>query len=203
VSGSGVVCGLDVQPGGEDLSVIVKPGLALDQAGREIVVPCDSKNVPIEARPAPDPGKPGVPCEDEWVHLVICYRERRTDPEPVLAGGCDPDERCAPGAVREDYELVVRPGTAPEISVDCRIPHLIKGNNVNYRALAEWVSAPCDEPSECCVTLANIHRPVTGGRVEPADIDISVRPIVFGADVLWQLVLALTHDPSARRNGKN
>lgn len=202
VSGYGVVCGLDVQVGSDDKSVIVKPGLALDPSGREIVVPCDSKGVAVESRPAGDYTQ-GVPCDDEWVHLVVCYREHRCDPEPVLAGGCDVDERCAPGAIREGYELKVVPGPAPEISVDCQIPHLLKGNNVNYRALAEWVSAPCDEPSDACVTLANIHLPVAGKSVELSDIDISVRPIVFGLDLLWELVLALTHDPTNRRTGKS
>jgi|KBSSwiStaDraftv2_1062776.scaffolds.fasta_scaffold21512_2 hypothetical protein len=204
VSGYGVVCGLDVQVGSDDHSVIVKPGLALDASGREIVVHCDSKNIPIEPRPATDPKQQqATPCEDDWVHLVICYQECKTDPEPVLAGGCDTAERCAPGAIREGYELVVVPGTAPEIPVDSQIPNLIKGNNVNYRALADWVSAPCDEESDSCVTLANIHRPVAGGTVELSDIEISVRPIVFGLDLLWELILALSHETTNRRTGKS
>jgi hypothetical protein len=39
VLGYGVVCGLDVEAGPERDTVVVKPGLALDKWGREIVVP--------------------------------------------------------------------------------------------------------------------------------------------------------------------
>lgn len=204
VSGFGVVCGLDVQVGGDDFSVVVTPGLALDKHGREIVVPCRSKKVKVDPMPAPDPAKPEPEhCGSEWAHLAICYCESQADPEPVLAGGCDSNERCSPGAVREAYDLRVRDGKAPEVSVDCQIPQLIKGNSVNYRALVEWVSAPCDDCEDPCITLGNIRRPQAGGRLDATDIDISVRPVVFSLDLLWELVLALTHETQSRRTGKN
>jgi len=141
--------------------------------------------------------------DDDWVHLVICYQEWKTDPEPVLAGGCDTTDRCSPGAVREGYELHLEPGRVPDIDVDCSIPNLIKGNSVNYRALAEWVSEPCDEHIECCITLGNIRRPPSDRRLELNDIDIAVRPIVYSLDLLWELVLSLTHEPQGRRTGKH
>jgi hypothetical protein len=213
VSGYGVVCGLDVQVGDDDHSVVVMPGLALDPRGREIVVPHQSKKVAIDPMPPREPDKKAEKkegynggddyCEDDWVHLVICYHECKADPEPVFAGGCDTTERCSPGAVREGYELLLDPGRAPEIPVDSSIPNLIKGNSVNYRALAEWVSAPCDEPTASCVTLANIRRPAAERTLELSDIDISVRPIVYSLDLLWELVLSLTHETQSRRTGKH
>ena len=216
VSGYGVVCGLDVQVGDDNQSVIVTSGLGLDKQGREIVVPCRSKPVPVESRPEkgpPEGGKPGArpkykqddeDYDDDWVHLVICYDESKADPEPVMAGGCDTGGgSCSPGAIREGYQLRLEVGKAKEISVDSSIPNLIKGNCVNYRALAEWVSAPCDEHSDSCITLANIHRPAAGATLELSDIDISVRPIVYSLDLLWELVLALTHETQSRRTGKN
>lgn len=212
VSGYGVVCGLDVQVGPDDHSVIVKPGLALDKAGREIVVPCDSQGIPVDSMPpAPPPSAKHHPgdgaaphCEDDWVHLILCYHECKADPEPVLAaGGCDTAERCAPGSTREGYRLRTVEGKAPDISVDCDIPGLIKGNSINYRALANWVSAPCEEHDDTCITLANIRKPAAGGTLELADIDISARPVVYSLDLLWQLVLALTHETQGRRSGKN
>lgn len=215
VSGFGVVCGLDVQVGDDDHSVVVLPGLALDKCGREIVVSCRSKKIPIEPMPPKEPPKKAPDkkepyqeqdpehCDDDWVHLVICYQECRTDPEPVLAGGCDTTERCSPGAIREGYELRLEPGRVPEIAVDSSIPNLLKGNSLNYRALVDWVSAPCEEDSECCITLANVRRPSAGGTVELADIDMSVRPIVYSLDLLWELVLTLTHETQGRRTGKH
>ena len=223
VSGFGVVCGLDVQVGSGDYTVVVTEGLGLDKHGREIVVPCQSKPIAIEPMPYKPPeetykgeGKEGKaaprhqqrPEEDygdeEWVHLVICYKEAKADPEPVLSGGCESDDdRCSPGSIREGYELKLLPGRAPEIAVDCGIPNLVKGNNLNYRALAEWVSAPCDAHTDPCLTLANIRRPATGGTIELSDIDISVRPIVYSLDLLWEVLLALTHETHGRRTGKN
>src|SRR5258705_5142121 len=46
ISGYGVVCGLDVQPADKVRGVKVTSGIAIDRAGREIVVPRTS--VPIE-----------------------------------------------------------------------------------------------------------------------------------------------------------
>lgn len=217
VSGYGVVCGLDVQVGDDNASVVVTPGLALDKHGREIVVPSRSKPVAIEPRPESAPpkdtkraarqtydGQDEEHCDDDWVHLVICYQECKADPEPVMGGGCDTGEgRSSPGSIRERYELRLDAGKAMEISVDSSIPNLIKGNSVNYRALADWVSAPCDEHTDSCITLANIHRPASGSTLELSDIDISVRPIVYSLDLLWELVLALTHETQSRRSGKN
>lgn len=207
VSGYGVVCGLGVQVG-EHNSVQVMPGLALDKAGREIVVPCQSKPVAIEPVP-PGNINPDVKQEQyaphcaDWVHLVICFTERPTDPEPVFSGGCDTSEQCSAGAIREGYELRIVDGKAPEISIDCQIPNLIRGNAVNYRALADWVSAPCDEHEDLCITLANIRRPETGEELQANDIDISVRPVVYSLDLLWEMILALTHETQGRRSGKN
>ena len=220
VLGFGVVCGLDVQLGPDDQSVVVMPGLALDKQGREIVVPVASKPLAVPSRPAPDPQPPGDStaaarnggrssreeeggCEDDWVHLVVCYEECRTDPEPVLGGGCDTTSRCSPGAIREGYSLSLQPGRAPDIPVDSVVAGLVKGNSVNYRALAEWVSLPCDcDPCPGCITLANIRLPDAGTTLELSNIDIAVRPIVYGLDVLWELVLALSHETQARRGGK-
>ena len=210
VSGCGVVCGLDVEPGDDHYSVVVSSGLALDKCGREMVVPHRSKAIPIESLPPDQSDKKesdkkeqgykddGEHCDGDWVHLVICYQECRTDPEPVLTGGCDEDDRCSPGAVREGYELRLEPGKAPDISVDSSIPNLIKGNYINYRALVDWVSAPCKECGDTCITLANIRRPTGDGRVESTDIDISVRPIVYTLDLLWELITALSHETQNR-----
>lgn len=219
IDGFGVVCGLDVQVGADDHSVVVMPGLALDRQGREIVVPTRSRSIAIPERPPSDPapngggsgynagssgGRNGEDhCDDDWMHLVICYEECKTDPEPVMAGGCDTTTRCSPGAIREGYSLSLEPGKAPDIPLDPVIHGLVKGNNINYRALVEWVSAPCDcDGGPGCITLANIHLPAADKTLELSDIDISVRPIVYGLDLLFEMVLALNHETPSRRGGK-
>ena len=121
-----------------------------------------------------------------------------------MTGGCDTAARCAPGAIREGYSLALRPGVARDIPVDTDIAGLINGNSVNYKALAEWVSRPCDRDTGAgCITLANVRLPSAGQTLELSAIDIAVRPIVFGADVLWELVLALSHPSQPRRGGKS
>jgi hypothetical protein len=213
VHGFGVVCGLDVTLGDDHKSVVVQPGLALDKAGREIVVPAPSAKQPIPAVET-EPEKPaGTPppstdkdCCDEgnYVTVYVCFHACESDPEPVLAGGCDSTQKCAPGAIRERYKIVVRPGKAPAIRVDCSIPDLLLGSRINYPAIARWVSEPCPcLPDETCIPLANVHRLPASGTIETTDIDITIRPVVYGNDLLYEMILALLGgDPQARRSGK-
>lgn len=222
VDGFGVVCGLDVRAGDDGRSVVVMPGLALDKHGREIVVPSRSRALalPVEEPPIElsegvetivneSPNEAGARangdhCGDDWVRLAICYDECKSDPEPVMSAGCDSPTRCSPGAIREGYTLSLQPGKADPIALDSGIERVIKGNNVDYRALVEWVSASCDcDSGPGCITLANIHLPKTGMPLTQSHIDIAVRPIVYTLDLLWELVLALSHESPSRRNGKN
>jgi hypothetical protein len=210
VSGCGVVCGLDVELGDDGHSVVVTPGVALDRMGREIVVPRRSPRVaipPLEAEPE-EPGKgyeERPECDDDWVHIVVCFKSCAEGPEPVLAGGCDPQEACAPGALRERYEIPPpRPGKARPIELGCRIPDLIKGNRINYAALAAWVSHPCGcPPADTCIPLANVRRPRADRELQSTDIDISVRPIVYTLDLLFELLLGLLGETQTRRGGKH
>lgn len=221
VDGFGVICGLDVVVGADGQSVVVQPGVALDKQGREIVVPARTKALPIPR--AQDDGvlpdgverlnagtatqgtqrSAGGHCDGEWVRLVICYDECKSDPEPVMGGGCE-STRCSPGAIREGYSLALLPGQAEPIATDSGIERVIKNGNVDYYALVQWVSAPCDcDSGPGCITLANIRLPAAGEALTLSNIDIAVRPIVYSLDLLWELVLALSHDTPSRRNGKN
>jgi hypothetical protein len=215
VHGFGVVCGLDVTLGDDRKSVVVQPGLALDKAGREIVVPCPTARLAIpaaEPEPAPPPGTappstdvPKECCDDHnWVTVCVCFHACESDPEPVLAGSCDTTQKCAPGAIRERYKVIVKPGKVPPIRVDGSIPDLLLGNRINYPALARWVSKPCPcVPDDTCIPLANVHRLPAAGTIETTDIDITIRPVVYGNDLLYEMILALTGaDPQNRRSGK-
>jgi hypothetical protein len=215
VHGFGVVCGLDVQMADDHQSVVVQPGIALDKAGREIVVPSPTGKYlvppldPAPSTPSPSASKTAAVaqgdkcCDDDYVHICICFHACESDPEPVLAGGCDTMQRCAAGAIRERYKIVVQPGKAAPIGVDCLIPNLLIGNRLNYAAMAEWVTEPCPcPPDDTCISLANVKRPAAGGSLEATDVDITIRPIVYGNDLLFQIILALTGDPQTRRTGK-
>ena len=212
VHGYGVVCGLDVQLGDDRKSVVVMPGVALNKQGKEIVVPCRSEKVgiPLVARQQQEPehsdqqqAKPSECHDDECVQILVCFHACDSDPEPIMAGGCDTTEKCVPGSVRERYKIVVREGKAPPIRFDCAVPDLLIGNRLNYPALARWISQPCPcIDNDPCIPLANVRRPQPDGQLEATDVDITIRPVVYTLDLLFQLILALTGETHNRRSGK-
>ncbi len=194
VSGYGVVCGLDVQLCKDEKSIIVLPGFAIDKWGREIIVPESSKPVKLPDVPAQKSETPKQePCdEDNFVHVCICFLECESDPMPVLAGDCKTVELCAPGAIRERYKVVIKEGKSPEVHTECSIPDVISGDQIDYRALARWITEECPcLPDDPCVPLANVPLPVSGVTYDPNDIDITIRPIVYTNDLLFELILAL------------
>jgi hypothetical protein len=121
----GTVCGLrvDPHPAPECVNrfVILRPGIALDCCGREIVVPDDLYvpltdgarsgwcGAPAAATPAPAP----APAPRRTLYILLRYQECDTDPIPsyVRACGCceSPCEHgdCVPSATREGYEVTV------------------------------------------------------------------------------------------------
>jgi hypothetical protein len=138
---------------------------------------------------------------DDYVQILLCFHTCDADPEPVLAGGCDSPSPCAAGSTRERYRITVREGKAPPIRFD-NAPDLLVGNRVDYAAIARWVSQPCASSLEPCIPLANVKRPHAGDSIDGADIDISIRPVVFTLDLLFQLIAGLTGDYQGRRGGK-
>ena len=97
VLGSGVVCGLGVEPltTSDGNGVVVRAGLAIDGWGREIVVPEDVALVPLELT---DPcGKPSDTALPKETRIDLCYAECLTDFAPAYVSddcGCDGgDER--------------------------------------------------------------------------------------------------------------
>lgn len=208
VSGYGVVCGLGVQlvPGTQ--TAVVLPGVAIDKCGREIMVCGPSDPVWL-----PDPGSGPVVmpsggtaefCDENCSHLSICYHECPSDPVPALGGDCDTDGLCSPGSIRERYTFEIENGKLAPAPTTSRIQDVISGGQINYGALAIYVSNPCPEPAEdCCIPLANIRIPDAGGSYDQTNIDITVRPIVYTNDLLYELILAfMNQGQNQARGGK-
>jgi hypothetical protein len=206
ISGYGVVCGLDVQPDDKVRSVKVKKGIALDRAGREIVVAHSSAPVEIPSRTPKDPAQhnQGNYEYDEYVHLVICFQECESDPTPVLVDDCGETTSCSSSAVQERYKLLLREGKAPEINLDCSVPDFTTNGRINYYALVERVTRGCPElPTDLCIPIANIRLPDGDELLEVSDIDISPRPIVYSNDLLFDIILGLVDEsPAYNRGGK-
>src|SRR4051812_49103196 len=110
VLGWGVVCGLDVEVSDDGTRVRVLPGLGIDRAGRELVVPDPSPWTAIPQAVLDDAVAHGADCgEHPCVEVLLCYHECRGDPQPVYAGDCECLDPCAPSTLSERYRIVFRP----------------------------------------------------------------------------------------------
>jgi hypothetical protein len=205
ITGYGVVCGLDVQPADKVRGVKVTSGIALDRAGREIVVPRPSSAIEVPARPPQDPTKhSNGNCEQEdYMHLCICFQQCESDPSPVLVDDCGQATDCSNSAIQERYKLILRDCKAPEVD-RCGLSNFMLNGRVNYYALIERVTRGCPElPADLCIPLANIRLPNGDDQLEASDIDISPRPIVYSNDLLFDIILGLVDEtPAYNRGGK-
>jgi len=221
VCGYGVVCGLDVQCGPEDNTIIVTPGVALDKWGREIIVPNATGPIVIPAELLPPPadyrktegeygqteqygqkeeyGQQRRPRygeddkkEEAWIKVMLCYHECESDPVPVMAGDCGETEMCVAGAIREQYRITFREGRSKQVNTECAIPDFVPRERIDYPSIVRWVTDGCPQlPSNPCITLANIRVSDGGHQCEQDNIDINVRPIVYSNDLLYNLILSL------------
>jgi hypothetical protein len=137
-------------------------------------------------------------CAD-YYHLLLCYHECPTDPSPSLGGDCDTLATCSPGAVRERYTLeLVEDKLAPARNTS-PLSELVNGGTISYAALAAYVAnLTFDDPCpDCCLSLANIRVPDPGSNYDQnQSIDISVRPIVYTNDLLYEMILAMKQAPT-------
>ncbi len=217
VSGYGVVCGLDVQPGPNRTSFVVTPGFALDKWGREIIVPKSIGPLAVPADLLTQPKRAEVEitkqvehehrheAEGNHVTVVLCYHECESDPAPVLAGDCSSVQPCEAGVIREQFRIDFRAGAAPPIEMECRYPDVIEGRDLDYKMLAQWITKGCGGlPADPCIPLANLRltEEKDGYGCDAENIDISVRPIVYTNDVLFDLLLSMLHETAEYRRGK-
>ncbi|MBZ5529849.1 MAG: hypothetical protein LAO20_00330 [Acidobacteriia bacterium] len=210
VTGYGVVCGLDVQPGDDGNSIVVTPGVAIDKCGREIIVTQESRPFTLPAapaspaQPAPTPGGSDKCCDGNWVNLALCFHECYCDPVPAFGGDCDSNPVCASGAVKEQYEIEWHYGKLDVPNNSSLFADLFTGGRINYTALANYVSRPCPNLCDhCCIPLANIKLPDQGAKLEQSGIDIAVRPVVYTNDLLYGLIIAgMNTDQTQSRGGK-
>src|SRR5258708_6415131 len=128
LTGPGVVCGLKVEVTQDHKAVIVRPGLAIDRCGREIVVPTRSQPVPLPDPPEYDEqltalGYQGRPetkryygqmehrrhhyCHQPYAHVVLCYHECDSDPAPALRVDCVTADYCSSVSICEQDRIEI------------------------------------------------------------------------------------------------
>ena len=198
VIGPGVICGLDVEVSDDSRNVVVLPGVAIDRCGREIVVTKPSQ--PVELPPLPEHPAQSQDydakqtkqydhreyCEEDYAHVLLCYHECESDPVRAVAGDCETVALCVSGSIREQYEVRVREGFAPERKSN--FPDVIEGRRISYAAIADYVTRGCRTlPDDCCIPLANIRLKYAEKGWEP-EVDIAVRPIAYTNRLLFELI---------------
>jgi hypothetical protein len=174
------------------------PGAGTTPAG----VPAPA-NTPNATTPAP--GMEGWDC-GKFVQVLVCYHECQSDPVPALGGDCDTQALCAPGAIRESYRIEIKEGKCNAARTTSRITDIIVNGSLNYAALANFVTNQnCQNGCSdcCCIPLANVRIPDPGQTYDPAkSIDISVRPICYTNDLLYEMILAMRPGQSQTVAGK-
>ncbi|HSS95547.1 MAG TPA: hypothetical protein VLK33_00875 [Terriglobales bacterium] len=167
-----------------------------------------SPNSPSSSQPAPAKPAAGAMMPrtngttangDGWdcgkfVHVSICYHECQSDPVPALGGDCDTSSLCSPGSIKERYCLELTEGRLSPARSISRLTDFVVNGQIQYAALASYVTnRGCQSACpDCCIPLANIRIPDAGQTYDPGkSIDISVRPVCYTNDLLYEMILAM------------
>jgi hypothetical protein len=140
-----------------------------------------------------------------YCHLCICYHECLTDPSPTLGGDCDCQPACTPGAVRERYCLKIVDGKLCPPSMTSPFYNATSTSNLTYGMLANYVTNQncLAQVEDCCIPLANIQIPVLAQTPPqpPYIVDITIRPIVYTNDLLYDMILSYMNQGSSSVRG--
>ena len=189
---TGVVYGLDVSPiAGPPSKLTIHPGVAIDGAGREIVV---SQDWSIDHhQPTDDDGQPvGALLTTGTVEICLSYAEVSADLVPVLVPDCDGGE-CAASTIRESFHVVVRPAAAVAPAPGCALgfPDPVRLHDALTKKLAKVSGAL---PASTLVPIARVD-------LATDDIDIVTgRRLVYGNHQLFELIICLAERLSAAGN---
>jgi hypothetical protein len=193
VSGGGVVCGLELAFNATTSKLTLSPGLAIDFAGREIIVP-DAAPVDI-AQLTDAHGKPaGAVPADATIVVSLAYSERRTDPVPVLVPDCENVGGCAPCTIEEGFAILVTVATGPPPAIPgCVFGSLpLPPGAALQSAIANQITGRYGHvPADPSIALGRLTLP--GG---PLDA-VSDRPVVYDNALLYQMMICLADKVAA------
>lgn len=202
--GWGTLCGLKVVQHKEKECrakyVLVKPGVALDCCGREIVVKGNGYYVRL-------------PEEEDWeeneeaktIYIAIRYCECYTEPVPSLFSDCGCEEKCEPNRIKESFEIkIFKHGEITPPKYDDGGPPLELEEDSKcdmiYKEIVENRCPECEEPTNHWVILASLKGYLPGVKVVDAenagnnDIFIenyTYRRLVPSTDVLYKMIRCL------------
>lgn len=191
--GSGVLCGLEVDVSDDGKCVIVKPGVAVDPFGREIIVPeaycLENPRQPTDCmgRPQGDPVQgPAV------VHICVAYHECEVDAVPALVSDCDTRQDCAANHIRERYRVVVCADAKPHTGLteeQCRTIFPVEQDEIFDRSTAacQVLGGECPEPEGECVVIGAVVLPEDPQQALQAR-DCGHRRLIYSNGTLFDLL---------------
>lgn len=201
--GSGVLCGLEVVVTEDGQRLWLKPGVAIDGLGREIIVP-GPYCIDNPRQATDDCGHPdGPPIEGEGaVTILLCYHECEADPVPVLVGDCDSRNNCAPNTIRERFRLQIVAGLPSKLAglteeqCDAIFPDPPPSTDFDRRAtVCETLMDACPA-ADTCVVLATVALPAAD--TDPLVIDeCGYRTTVYSNSRLFDLLMCLSEKVGA------
>ena len=194
IHGWGVVCGLNVVPKeGDPARVIVKPGMAIDCCGREILI---CKDWEVDLTPEESScHKSGGERQSDIRTVVVCllYKECKTESLHLPSIACDQKEKGEFNRIRDSFDIKVIDMTEESTQE----PHLCPNENESI-SLHQYV---CERlrnsypgcPDTQCVILATLKIDRDGKLTEEIDT-CSKRKLVYNNSLLYDLIECLHHN---------
>ncbi len=193
--GWGTLCGLEVQVKEKsELSVIVQPGLALDNYGHEIWI-TEEQSLNLEKLVPEKEAAASPPESPTEYYLTVMYFECKVEPSPIPIEDCGKfDQDCEHNRIREHFKFQVhlQPIEKPE-------PAAIKDANEclidAYRLLknpAVRITESCSTRNECDeIPLARIYYDEKG---ELTVDNANYRQMAFNTNMLFDYIDALKEE---------
>jgi hypothetical protein len=195
--GVGVLCGLTVES--QEGVICVGPGAAIDELGREIIVPGIAPLDPWQL--TDDFGKAGELLSrdsDHIVYICLAYRECCADYMPVLVTDCNRQQQCAPGTIIESFQLLVHEAgedTPPAVTgisdalceaLTAQFNDVEERRNKLCEASLGLCSTPAKNPCLCLATV-QLNKDGTIGNIDSC----TCRSALFSNSVLLEMILCL------------
>ncbi len=181
--GWGAVCGLEIVPHECPEMVVLKPGIALDCHGNEIVV---TRDVEINLASKDDE----IPGEGKTVYICVKYLECDVEPVPVLVSECSCDDTASKSSIKREtfeYEMLQTEPEKPDIM---KIPDL-PCKKIMEQLIKESLHPCATCGDDGCVVLAEVKFSADA-TVPAGDIDnISYRRIVLSNEKLLSMIIDL------------
>lgn len=201
--GWGVLCGLKVVPDPNNTcgGVIVKPGLALDQYGNEILV-CQQQFIDLKKvwDQEPKESQDNEEVKSKRIYITICYQECQSEPSPVAVEECDSlESQCKYNRTIETFKVYAscmepeKPKSLPE-----EFDEILTCETHCHRLLtnpAPVMMSQCPpQEKKQAITLACIcYRHNVPIREHQID-NISWRKLAFSNAMLYELISCLRNE---------